>query len=223
MCGRFVSTQSRYALSERFGVARTVGEALPPSYNVAPSRLVYAVAGTREGRRLGTMRWGLVPSWSQQPERGPRPINARVETITTSNLFAPALARRRCIVPADGYYEWRRGPATRQPFLFSAPDGSPLAMAALWDRWTGPDGEQLVTCAVITTPANALVAPFHDRMPALLDDASLSLWLDPARTDAEALAGLLMAAPDDALTVREVDRLVNNAANDGPELLRSPG
>jgi len=223
MCGRFVSSTSRYDLAERFGVTGTVGDALAESYNVAPGRLVYAVAAGRRGRRLGNMHWGMVASWSPAPDRGPRPINARAENLTSSALFGPALDRRRCVVPADGFYEWRRGPVVRQPVLFSAPDGSVLAMAGLWARWRGTGAQDIMSCAVITTAASSVVSPCHHRMPALLDEQAMAEWLDPARTDGAALAALLGPAPDTALVGREVDPLVNNAANDCPELIRGTG
>lgn len=219
MCGRFVSTQSRYALSEYFGAVEIVGEELPASYNVAPSRLVYAISGSREGRRLGTMRWGLVPYWANSATSGARPINARSETLTTNRLFAEALVRRRCVIPADGFYEWRRGPDRRQPFLFSSPDGHPLAMAGLWSRWSGVGSEPLITCAVITIAANSVVVPVHNRMPVLLDPAAIDQWLNPALVDVEALQAVLVPAEPDALSRREVDPRVNNVANDFPELV----
>jgi len=222
VCGRFVSTQSRYALSEYFNASFADGDdELPPSYNVAPSRQVYTVAGSRSGRRLGLMTWGLMASWTKAGATGRRPINARAESVATNGLFASALARRRCLVPADGFYEWRRHPGVRQPFFFASPTGRPLGLAALWDRWQGPDPADppLLSFAVVTTAANATVGPLHDRMPALLEGLALDHWLDPSITDPDYLASLLVPAPPDWLTMREVDPRVNNANNDGPELL----
>lgn len=220
MCGRYVSARPVPELAEVFE-AEPVGEPVPPSYNVAPRTTVYAVAGSRRGRRLGTMEWGLLPSWAAAPTEGPRPINARAETLGEKAAFAEALARRRVIIPADGFFEWRDTATGKQPYLISARDGAPLAMAGLWNRWTGADGTVLLTCAIVTVAANDLVAPLHDRMPAVLPARDWAAWLDLRRTDAAALAPLLQPAPSDGFELRAVSRLVNSVANDGPELLRA--
>jgi putative SOS response-associated peptidase YedK len=168
------------------------------------------------------MQWGLVPSWASSPSEGPRPINARVETLQDKPAFAEALSRRRVIIPADGFFEWRLTETGKQPYFISARDGEPLALAGLWDRWSGPDGTDLLTCTIVTTPANGLVAPLHDRMPAILPAGAWSAWLDPAITDPAAVRPLLQPAPAEDLEVQAVSRLVNSVANDGPELLGPP-
>ncbi len=222
MCGRFVSARPATELAEAFD-AEPVGEPLPFSYNVAPTASIYAVGGTRGGRRLGTMQWGLVPSWASSPTDGPRPINARVETLAEKPAFSEALARRRVIIPADGFFEWLRTATGKQPYFITAHDGSPLALAGLWDRWSGgADGDPLLTCTIVTTPANRVVAPLHDRMPAILPVAAWSQWLDPGVTDTGAVLRLLQPAPERELAVRAVSRLVNSVSNDGPELLSPP-
>lgn len=227
MCGRFVSTQSRYALSAYFGVADVVGEELPASYNVAPTDSVYAVAAGRGGRRLGTMRWGLMASWSGGPGRQPRPINARAETLLAKPMFAEALARRRCVVPADGYYEWTRTASAssgeaKQPFFITSADGQPLAFAGLWARWTPPDGAPAVlSCAVVTTAANKTVAALHHRMPALLDADGIDAWLDRSQTDGAELCRLLVPAPIGLLVAKPADPRVNRVANNDPGLIRA--
>ncbi|MDQ6797784.1 MAG: SOS response-associated peptidase [Actinomycetota bacterium] len=211
-------------MASELGVDEIVGPDLGLRWNVSPTDQLYAVAGRREPggvkRRLGTMAWGLVPSWANDVASGPRPINARVESLGGRPLFAGALATRRCLVPVDGFYEWGTGAdGTRRPHFLAPPDGSVLAIAAVWDRWCGADDETVVSCAVITTEANDDVAPLHDRMPACLELSDWEEWLDPANHDEEALRQLLRPSPLGRLVTRPVSRLVNNTANDGPQLL----
>ena len=174
MCGRVVASSAREYYGSAFDVTETVGDELPPSYNVAPQAFVYAIVDTETSRRLGVMQWGLVPSWAADPDSGPRPINARAETLLDKPQFAGALERRRCVLPVDGFYEWEKLPdGRRQPYFISATAGGPLALAGLWDRWVAPDGDPLVTCTIVTTDANRPMSDLHDRMPAILDPAAL--------------------------------------------------
>lgn len=220
MCGRAVATLPRDYLAEYFAVDQVVAEELPPSYNVAPTALLYAVARTRAGRRLGTMQWGMVPSWAANPNEGPRPVNAKAETLLDRPLFADALEHgRRVIVPVDGFYEWQDGPDGKQPFLLAAPDGSPLAFAGLWSRWSGPEGESLVTFSIVTVAANADVSVLHDRMPVMLRPEQWDTWLSPPSRGADEVMDLLVPAPEGSLVMRPVSRRVNNVRNDDPELL----
>jgi len=171
------------------------------------------------------MTWGLVPSWAKDPAAGPRPINARVESLVDRPHFAGALANRRCLVPVDGFYEWGPGPgggAIRRPHFLAPADGSVLAIAGVWDRWGGPDAEPLVSCALVTTEANDDVASLHDRMPACLERGDWDEWLDPTNRDEAALLDLLRLQAPGRLAVRPVSRRVNSTANDGPELLADP-
>ncbi|MBW3547409.1 MAG: SOS response-associated peptidase [Actinobacteria bacterium] len=220
MCGRLVSAQPPAVIAAQFDVDEVVVDTLPPRYNVAPTAVVPAVATTRSGRRLGVMSWGLVPPWADDPLRGPRPANARAETIAEKPLFAEALVRRRSVVPADGFYEWRTSPdGTKQPFYISMTDGSLLALAAVWQRWEGPGSPALVSCAIVTTAANETVRPLHNRMPAVLVGHALGQWLDPSLGDRRSLQSLLRPLPAGALTIAPASRLVNSTANDGPQLL----
>ena len=217
MCGRIVVTRPVDVLAAYFGAADVVAADRPPSWNVAPGAEIPAVAATRSGRRLGTMRWGLVPSWSTDPDAGPRPTNARVEGILDKAVFAESLERRRCLVVVDGFYEWRRpagGP--KQPYLLDLADGSgdPLALAAIWDRNAGE-----VSCAVVTGPADANLTWLHDRMPVRLRRDQWDAWLDPGNDDVTGLVGMLAAPATVGLRARPVGTRVNNARNDGPDLV----
>ena len=221
VCGRYVSTTRVDVLAAQFQVEEIVGDDLDrPRWNVAPTDPVLAVAENREGiRRLGRMRWGLLPSFVTDPTTASRRINARVETVAGSPAFRAAFARRRCIMPADGFYEWDHA---RQPWFITRADGAPLAMAGLWEAWSAGEGPVVRTCAVITTPANELVAAVHDRMPAILDDRLYDAWLDPGHDDTEGLRSLLRPAPDDLLVRHPVSTRVNNVRHDGPDLIE-PG
>lgn len=217
MCGRIVVARTADVLAGYFGVTEVVAPDRPPSWNVAPGADVLVVAGTAAGRRLGTMRWGLVPSWSTDPSAGPRPINARVESLLERVVFADALVRRRCLVVVDGFYEWRRpagGP--KQPYFLDLADGSgePFALAGLWDR---NDGE--VSCAVVTGPADDDLSWLHHRMPVRLDRSQGDAWLDPSNRDEADLLGLLREPSAVPLRACPVGTMVNNARTDGPELV----
>jgi putative SOS response-associated peptidase YedK len=217
VCGRIVLTRPVDVLAAFFGATEVVAEGREPSWNVAPGADVLAVAGTRTGRRLGTMRWGLVPSWSTDGDGGPRPTNARVESILDKAMFAESLARRRCLVVVDAFYEWRRPPGgPKQPYLLDRADGSgnPFALAGIWDRNDGS-----VSCAVVTQPADDDLAWLHDRMPVRLGPADWDAWLDSSASDLDTLMRMLQAQPTVALRARPVGTRVNNARNDGPDLV----
>jgi putative SOS response-associated peptidase YedK len=226
MCGRFVSHATTADLADWFSVDEVVADDLGARYNVAPTDEAYIVAESREGlRRLGTARWGLVPFWSDGPQGAAKMINARSETLLSK--FKRTFEKRRCIVPADGFYEWEKVGGRKQPWHIHRSDGQPFAFAGLWEAWypkdsEGAEGERLVTCSIITTRANAVVAPLHDRMPAVLPRETWGPWLDPANDDLASLQGLL-GPLDDALVTREaVSTAVNSVRNDGPELLAPP-
>jgi putative SOS response-associated peptidase YedK len=220
MCGRYTLRKVEAARAA-FDAAPGPGfEAYTdrPRFNVAPSQDVLVVRLDRAGRRsIGPVRWGLVPHWAREVPKV-RPINARAETVATSGAFRQAFARRRCLVPADGFYEWRRVDAkTKQPMFVRFPDDRPFGLAGVWERWR-PDEETepVDTCAVVTTTPNALMAPVHDRMPVILRPADYAAWLDPA-TDPHAAAALLRPYPDGEVEAVPVGRLVNSPTNDVPE------
>ena len=221
MCGRFtqrLSWAELHELMDLIGPPRN----LRPRYNVAPSQDVAVVRATDGGRSLSILRWGLIPAWAKDPAIGYRLINARSETVAEKPSFRSAYRRRRCLIPADGFYEWQRLGKIRQPWLFGLRDGAPFAFAGLWERWTVPEGAALTgslaelgagdpveTCTILTTAANETVAPVHGRMPVILPRDACDPWL--AGED----VSLAPYAPD-AMTAHPVSTLVNKPANDDP-------
>jgi len=224
MCGRFLSSTPVSELAERFLAAEVTAEEREPRYNVAPTDEVLVVATSRGIRRLGTSSWGLVPSWAGSAAGGRRMVNLRSETVAERPGFRRMLQERRCIVPADGFYEWQ-APAdgrAKQPYLIRARDRSPLALAGLWDVWadrTGPAAGRLRTCTVLTTVSNDAIAAVHHRMPVILPPATWDTWLDPSVTDVGELTSLLGPYDGGPLELVAVGTAVNNVRNDGPSLI----
>ena len=219
MCGRYSLIADLGTLAQRFSFdARQLS--LEASYNIAPTQQVLTILGG-EQRRGGFMRWGLVPHWAKDLSGGARMINARAETVAERPAFRDALKRRRCLVLADGFYEWRRSPNGRSPMRIVMRSGEPFAFAGLWAVWRAPDGNRIPSCTIITTTANDLLAPIHDRMPVVLPQGLEELWLDRSVDDPDVLASVLSPYPDDALTAYEVSTLVNSAANNGPEVIEA--
>jgi putative SOS response-associated peptidase YedK len=217
MCGRYSLATGVDVLKGLFGVG---GEtpALPPRWNVAPTQPVAVVVVTNEARRaLRTMRWGLIPSWAKDPAIGNRMINARAETVAVKPSFRAALRARRCLVLADGFYEWQRLPSRRkQPWLVRMRDGSPFAFGGLWESWRSPDGRVLESCVILTTAPNALLATIHDRMPLILRPEDHALWLDPEVVDPARLLPLLVPFPPDEMEAVRVSSRVNDPSLDDP-------
>lgn len=228
MCGRFVSSTPVSKLVEQFLVEEVKVEEHDPSYNVAPTNEIMAVAASTEGvRRLGTFKWGLVPTWAKDPKIGNRMINLRAETVSEKPTFRRLLAKHRCIIPADGFYEWKdmgKG-RKKQPFFIRARDNTVLALAGLWEAWKDKDAPAdddeswLRTCTIITTEPNKLLSSIHDRMPVVLPPEAWDEWLDRENTDADSLAALLKPAPDDLLELFPVSTAVNSVGNDSEELV----
>lgn len=228
MCGRLVQVASADRLAAALGAVDVTDGGLRPRWNVAPSTLVAAALSSSGQRRLGTLQWGFVPPWTRDPSAGPRPINARAEGAGTSRLFGPSLRGRRCVVPADGWYEWREEDGARQPFLLRDPAGAPLALAGLWSTWRDPTAPRppLATVAIVTTAAVGDAATVHDRMPLVLDGAERDGWLDPEHPDPLVLLASAVAAAASAppvLEVRRVSRRVNDVRNDDETLLDAVG
>lgn len=217
MCGRVTIHTPAEELAREFGLVGVRAALERPRYNVPPTARLPVVANT--GRReLDLYRWGLVPSWAKDISIGNRLSNARADTLAVKPSFRTAFRRRRCAVLVDGFYEWRRQGAQKTPFLFHRQDGRPMVLAGLWEEWKPPGApEALRTCTIITTGANALMAPVHDRMPVVLvSPADMDTWLNPEPVEPAAVAHLLVPPPEDVLEGYEVDRVVNNAKNDVP-------
>jgi len=225
MCGRFAAATPPDELPRYFAVHEVAESLLEPRYNVAPTDDVAVVVEREDTRRLDVFHWGFVPFWAKDPSVGNRMINARAEGLADSNAFRRAFERRRCIVPADGFYEWRKVPGQRkkQPLYITRRDGEPLALAALWEVWTPKDDagdpQPLYSCTIITGEPNDLVAPVHDRMPVILPPGAWERWLARDYHDVDALAGLLTPAPAELLQMWAVPSDVSTVGNDGPHLI----
>lgn len=221
MCGRFALGLPGRTLRERFQTLDEPTGSLD-RWNVAPGTAVWIVVPGQGGRRFVEARWGLVPGWAEDERIGWKLINVRSETAAVKPAFRGAVRRRRCLVPASGFYEWRRAGRRKEPWFFRLREEAPLALAGIWESWTPkgrPDAPPLLTCAVLTTAANALVAPVHDRMPVIVDPADFALWLGETG-EGEAPAALLGAYPADRMRAWPVSPAVNRADNEGPELVR---
>jgi len=213
MCGRFTLYAKGEILAGEFGVSGVPPE--PPRYNIAPSRPVMAVrADAAGGREAALLRWGLVPSWSKDPAVGSRLINARSETVREKPSFRNAFRRRRCLIPASGFYEWLQKGRGKQPYYIRMRDGRVFAFAGLWERWEAPEGGAVETCTILTTGANAVLAPIHDRMPVILARPEYGKWLDPALKDADSLVPLLAPFPGDGMVAYPVSPRVNAPSAD---------
>jgi putative SOS response-associated peptidase YedK len=219
MCGRFSFHSPHETVAQLFGVAGSV-PALPPRWNIAPSADVAAVRATADGpRELTLLHWGLIPSWAKERSIGQRLVNARVETLREKPAFRSAFRNRRCLVIADGYYEWRAVGAQKQPYLIEAASGEPFAMAALWESWRDPaDGATLESCVIVTRESAGVVSEIHGRMPAILAPGDYDAWLGPGASDLAALEALLTGEPRVPLVAHPVSRRVNNPRHEGPEL-----
>lgn len=214
MCGRYSLTTPVEAVGRLFEVAERPN--LRPRYNIAPSQEVPVVRMDREGRRqLTLMRWGLIPSWAKEAKIGYRMINARAETVAEKPAFRSAFRHRRCLVPADGFYEWRKRGSARQPYRITRADGAPFAFAGLWERWRPSEAEAIDSFSIVTTAANDLLRPLHDRMPVILDPKDYGPWLDTDVAAAEAARRLVPYAGAE-LAVTPVSTRVNSPKNDDP-------
>jgi putative SOS response-associated peptidase YedK len=217
VCGRYASSRSAAELAAHFAAEALGNEELPPSYNVAPTDPVTIVLERKGIRRLKVVRWGLVPSWAKDAQGAARLINARSESITDKPAFRSAYARRRCLVPADGYYEWKNDGGRKQPWFLTARDRRPLAMAGLYEVWAAPDGERRWTCTIITTSAPDELGEIHDRTPLLVSPADWARWLDPEVPDPG--QALLVPGVPGVLDAWPVSPAVGNVKNNGPELV----
>ena len=221
MCGRFVQSASADDYARYFGAEAVKTESLAANYNVAPTDSVYAIAEHDQRRLLGSFDWGLVPHWSKDRSGAARFINARVETVAQKPAFRDSFRKRRCIIPADGFYEWTRRGDLKIPHFIFAESHAPIALAGLWASWKDPaTGEWARTCSIVTTRPNDFMRPIHDRMPAVLPEPAWDAWLDRNNEDLEELQSFLGPLPDGLLETYEVSTEVNSVRNNGPHLVR---
>jgi len=215
MCGRFTRTIPLEDIITEFDVAQVVCD-LGPSYNIAPTQPIAIIAEEGGTRRLVTLHWGLIPSWAKDPAIGNKMINARAETLSQKPSFRLAFKKRRCLIIADGFYEWRKQGSRKVPLYIRLKSGQPFGFAGLYEHWTAPDGNTIETCAVITTGANDLLHPIHPRMPVILPKAHHAAWLDPTMEDEQVLLPLLQPFASDEMEAYEVSRQVNSPRYNAP-------
>jgi putative SOS response-associated peptidase YedK len=217
MCSRYSLTSPPEAVRSYFNLSRI--EWFPPRYNIAPTQPVGIVrVGHKGEREFAIVRWGLIPSWVKDPRQFSTLINARSEGAATKPAFRGAMRHKRCLVPADGFYEWIGAPRARRPHLIRPRGGGPMAFAGLHENWLGADGSEMETMAILTVPASASLAHVHDRMPAILAPDAFAPWLDCRNVSADEATQLLRPAPEDRLEIIEVTRKLNDPRNEGPEV-----
>ena len=217
MCGRYTITSAPEAYRAFFGYPEQPN--FPPRYNVAPTQPIPIVRLQEGERHFALVRWGLIPSWVKDPNNFALLLNARGESVTEKPAFRNAMKRRRCLVPADGFFEWKPVGGRKQPYYIRARSGAPLAFAGLWETWEGPNGEEVDTATIVTTRANRLLNSIHDRMPVIVPPEAFDLWLDCANVDAVTASALITPAPEDLLETCPVSSAVNRTANDNANLL----
>ena len=216
MCARYVITSPADAVRALFGYDERPN--FPLRYNVAPTQPIPVVRLVNGARSYALVRWGLLPAWVKDPKTFSLLVNARGESVLDKPSFRNAMRRRRCLIPADGFYEWRAG-APKRPYFVRPKSGTPMAFAGLWETWTGPNGEEVDTAAIVTTRANRALIAIHDRMPVIVAPDAFNLWLDCAEVDAKTAAALITPAADELLECYEVSSAVNRTENNSAELI----
>ena len=219
MCGRFTLTATPEEIKERFDVSNSFFDIYEKSYNIAPSHSVLAVIATSKERRIGKLRWGLIPTWANDEKIGYKLINARAETIHEKASFKTAFKKRRCLILADGFYEWKREQDTKQPMRITLQSDQLFAMAGIWEKWQPVKGEPIYSCAVITTKPNKLVADIHDRMPVILNRQDEELWLNRDISDVNLLQDMLKPYDAAKMVAYPVSALVNTPKNNSIDLI----
>ena len=223
MCGRFALYTDPIALAKQFQAENLLD--LQPSYNVAPSQTIPIIRNEQGHRLFALAKWGLIPSWAKDIKIGYNTINARAETVAEKPAFRAAFQHRRCLIPADGYFEWQEiaGSKTKQPWYISLKNQEPMALAGLWERWQGSDGSEIESCTIIVTSGNELMQPIHDRMPVILPEEHWEIWLDTANTNKQGLQTLLSQYPADAMTAWAVSTMVNSPRHNSQDCLDRAG
>jgi putative SOS response-associated peptidase YedK len=222
MCGRYTLTVTLEELMLRYLIDPAFPPFHRPKYNVAPGQMVLAVISDGERNRMGELRWGLVPHWAKDESAGFKMINARAETVASKPAYRIPFERKRCLIPADGFYEWKKGPdgKTKQPMRIILKDESVFSMAGLYDTWTAPDGRKISTCTIITTKPNRLMEEIHDRMPVILRKEQEAAWLDRNNRDLTGLLEMLAPYPAEQMDAYPVSPAVGNVKNDSPENIK---
>jgi putative SOS response-associated peptidase YedK len=217
VCNRYRLTHSKQYLAERFQAWDEIEDS--PRYNIAPTQPVLTVRKEqgKKSRKFTTMRWGLIPSWATDMKIGNQTLNARSETVTTAPSFRESILTKRCLIPADGFYEWRPMGSVKQPYCFEVGEGDLFALAGLWDQWKSPDDEIIESCTILTTTPNSLVADMHDRMPVIVTPDKYEVWLDPDVTDFDAIRDILKPYDADQMRRYPVSTKLNNSQNEGAE------
>jgi putative SOS response-associated peptidase YedK len=221
MCGRFAQRTDPKRVAKWFGVEEV--PELEPRYNIAPTQEITAVRETEDGREIAFYKWGLIPSWAKDISMGARLINARSETVREKPAFRQSFKQRRCIIPADGFYEWQRTEGRKQPFFFQMRDESPFGFAGIWEQWKGEEGQVINSCTILTTTANEVLRPVHDRMPVILHPDDYSLWLDHDTRKLEMVEDLLRPYPADEMASYPVSTLINSPRSQGERLIERGG
>ncbi len=218
MCGRFALTIHPRLLAELFGLAVIPAE-MPARYNIAPSKPVAAIVAQESsgGRELWWLRWGLIPHWAKEESMGRKLINARAETVVEKPAFREAFRMRRCLIPADGFYEWQAAAGGKQPYFIHLLTRETMALAGLWERWMGPGGETVDSCTIVTTESNRMIQNIHSRMPVILEQKNYAYWLNRKNQDVEKLRQLLVPYPAEMMEMYAVCPRVNNPRNEGPQ------
>ncbi len=220
MCGRFNLRTPATDLVKFFDLPRS--PPLQPRYNIAPTQPALVIRQVDGSRRAELMHWGLIPSWSKDSKIGSRMINARGETVAVKPSFRAAFKRRRCLIPTNGFYEWKKtGGKSKQPYHIGMQDGQLFAFAGLWEHWEGADGSAINSCTIITTEANQLLADLHDRMPVILDSEDYVRWLDPENEDKDELQSLLVPHDPDVMSTYPISTIVNNPRNEVPDCIEA--
>lgn len=225
MCGRYSLYADYSVILERFNIEETAvsEEDYSPSYNVAPSQEVLAVVSDGSKNRLGLLKWGLIPPWAKDKKIGYKMINARAETAAEKPSYRHAFKKKRCLVVADSFYEWRRTDNGKVPMRIKLKSGEPFAFAGMWESWKSPEGKTINTCTILTTKPNELMESIHDRMPVVLSKKAEKVWLDPKVQDVEELGQLLQPYDSKEMEAYEVSQAVNSPKNNGPELIEKIG
>ncbi|KAM3102735.1 SOS response-associated peptidase [Phormidesmis sp. 146-12] len=219
MCGRFTQSLTGEAIASAFDL-----DDIPdwtPRYNIAPTQTVPAILSESGDRTFKALRWGLIPTWAKDPAIGARLINARSETVTEKPSFRSAFKKRRCLITADGFYEWQKTQGKKQPFYFRLENGQTFGFAGLWEQWSSPEGDLWQTCTILTTDANLLLSQVHDRMPVMLHPEDYDRWLDPQNQDTDALQALLRPYESEAMQSYAVSPLVNRPTHDQPDCIEA--